>query len=79
MVMNIWSHVITFLLAAAAKFSLSSFIKFPIDEESEELDEELERMHWKSNNYFYSGEFFLWDYKPVLSPESMLFLCCFSH
>ena len=30
-------------MAAAAEFSLSSFIEFPIDEESEELYEELDR------------------------------------
>ena len=46
-------------MAAAAEFSLSSFIKFPIDEE---LYEELERKHWKSNNCFYSGKTSLWDY-----------------
>lgn len=39
--------------------SLSSFIKFPIDEESEELYEELERKHRKSNNCLYSRRFFL--------------------
>ena len=49
-------------MAAAAEFSLSSFIKFPIDEELEELYEELERKHWKSNNCFYSGKASLWDY-----------------
>ena len=55
--------------------SLSSFIKFPIDEESEELYEELERKHRKSNNCLYSRRFFLWDYKPgAVSRVNVIFM-----